>query len=214
MIDTKFLEWLAGHWEGDGRLELRDLNLVVNFHDSDNRDIHRYIYNILGFGFLGDNYLEFTDSDCHRFLDLVLPKLVSYSRASQVVRYSKYSRVKEVNLVDSTLDWLVGFWDANGSSGEGRGLPTIGVSSMDNWLIQTLTSKFGGRLHSRLCSRNGDKIFTWRLWDSVSNHSKLEFLINYLIANSKNEKRVRKLQDKLINYKNNLKFKEMAKSLA
>ena len=138
-MDERFEQWLTGFLEGDGSVSFRykrdncgylSLNPEVSFGQR-NPEVLEYIKDKMGFGNMhkGGNsgmwYLKsFGQKRFLVFVEACRNWVVSeyyVSRFNAVITEMKRNFVLTCH--KPTLDWFVGFWDAEGSSGNFRPSP-------------------------------------------------------------------------------------------
>jgi len=192
-LDNKQKQWLAGFFEGDGKVGVAGNELTITFDEEGNQGIQRYIGNLLGCDMLGNDGIRLVGSDCTDFLTCISGFLVSSKRTEQLNRYRQLLGLPESVMHVPTLDWLVGNWDANGSSKSAkRGGVSISVSNSDTLLLYVIRQTFGGYQYG-----NGNYFPFWQLASAGSRSPRFSEVVNYLVENSKNEPRRLKLKERL-----------------
>lgn len=179
-------EWLVGFWEGDGHFEYVNKVYLATLDEVDNKEQNRYAYEILGYGEYSDGLgLRLQDDNCLKFLSLIENNLVSPKK----VRKLNSAFPNRFICHKPTLDWLVGNWDANGSSNCDKVYPAkINISSSDVELLAILKFIFSGSY-----SDGSSGYFPrWRIIPTVADRDRFFEIAGYLIYNSKKgDKRIR-----------------------
>jgi len=207
-LSSKFTGWLAGFWEGDGLFEIRGDRMVARFTDSDNLDIHRYIYKVLSRGEYGDGLgLRLYGEDCVYLISLISNSLVSPKRLDKINRWGckELESLLPIKQSTPTLDWLVGNWDANGSSCSDDSYPVkISISSSDEALLSILKDTFGGNYN-----KSSGNFPRWRMFPSVTERNRFLSIAKYLVENAKKEDKRLRLEERLNTYLSLLEGKEL-----
>jgi len=195
-MSDRYIKWLAGFFEGDSKIGIKDSKLAITFNDGENSRIHEYIKDLLGYGELGEDgdYLKLVGSDCTSFLALVSKYLVSPKKTELLNRYDHITNLPVFAMHVPTLDWLVGLWDADGNSKKDI---TISISKADYHLLWVIQQTWGGYLFPQYPGN----IPRWSLAPTKENRSRCLEIASYIVENSKNEGKRLKLQERVVEFK-------------
>ena len=148
--DKEYLDWLTGFWEGDGHCCITKSNSVqVSFSQAE-LEVLLDIYKSLGIGrlYLQDLFiLYYHGTNAKNLLDTFSPRLVCPSRVTQVNKLLAALGKSEVVKHKPTDDWIVGFWDAEGSIICGDSSLRLSISQKDGEVLRCIQSYLGfGRI--------------------------------------------------------------------
>jgi len=156
-MDEQFEQWLTGFWEGDGSIGVRSNNygrtqiVKVSFGQKD-RGVLDYIVDVTGLGVLSPDRewdtwkLDFNGSRCMPLLEMFSKFVVTEHYCGRLNVALAFLDMPEVLVHAPTLDWFVGFWDAEGSSGlagSPRGCLQVNISQKDRNVLEGIRSLFG-----------------------------------------------------------------------
>lgn len=188
-------QWLAGFFEGDSTLKAVGGYPLVSFNEAENQPMHEFIRDSFQLGSLGPGHLNVTGADLTRLLSVVADYLVSPNRVDKLNEYYSFGVVhRSFSYHLPSLDWLVGMWDANGSSSwDGTYLSKISVSSKDTHMLSLIRSSFGGGVYTS----NGNAVPVWHLTPTELERGNFLEVASYIVEASKNEPRRGKLEERL-----------------
>jgi len=119
-------EWFTGFCEGDGSVSIQKSPRLVKVQlgQKDESPI-RYVYECVGFGVFGYAqtedyyYLIFNGKKCVSLLEILSRYVVSLQTVKRLnVALSEFGMPSSVTH-EPVMDWVVGFWDAEGGSSLG-----------------------------------------------------------------------------------------------
>lgn len=151
MIDKTFERWLVGFFEGDGYLRYgshgKDYSVVNAVLAQKDVSVLEYVKDVLGYGNMnrrkdGVTNLQFWGKQrCLPILEGLVKYCVTKHKLAQLSdTLTKMGITAKPTLHAPTLDWIVGFWDAEGSSsltGPAHVVLNINIVQAD---IEVLTS--------------------------------------------------------------------------
>lgn len=144
--DKEYLDWLTGFWEGDGHCCITKSNSVqVSFAQAE-PEVLLDIYRSLGLGrlYLQDLFiLYYHGTNARNLLDSFSSRLVCRERVTQVNRLFTVLGKPRVTEHKPTDDWVVGFWDAEGSIICGDSSLRLGISQKDVEVLRCIQSYLG-----------------------------------------------------------------------
>jgi hypothetical protein len=202
--NEKFEKWLTGFWEGDGHCRLFNMLPHVSFAQKD-CGVLVTIQEVLEGGNLSvNNYedrgcsnLAFNGSQAKQILDIMSNHLVCPLRVAQInVLFSKLS-LKPTVTHPPDLDWIVGFWDAEGSSYSNKNQVSalINICQKDREPLDNIADYLDcGKIY-----KNKSTVHQWCLGNASP---KFKDITNYLLNNSLNGPKVTQLKDNLTRFEN------------
>jgi len=159
-MNTQEEEWLTGFAEGDGYIGLNYRNRPLVDFEQKERDVLDSINSLVDNGRIYPSHkctawhLRFNGEYC-------IPLLKVFSRHIVGERFLERLNVvldvighPRVTCRRPTLDWLVGFWDADGTSSN---LPNIKIVQKERSVIDAVAEGFGGNIYA------GDSYHQWYL---------------------------------------------------
>lgn len=154
-MNTDDEQWLTGFTEGDGTVGLYGTNDTKNLYvrvtwGQKERDVLDYIAHLLNYGNVrikkGTGYqLAYSGTFCMLLLEIFEKHVVSKTFCTRLNDILKFRELKLATVHESSIDWLVGFWDAEGSSGNSR---TLFIAQKGRQVLDVIANTFGGRVQS------------------------------------------------------------------
>ena len=156
-------QWLTGFTEGDGSISLQSRKYPKIFYGQKERHPLDHIQSLLDAGKIHEYNTKYTLAYCKRNLTTLLLSVFAKHIVSEHYCANLNITLKVLNLPpatqhEPTLDWLIGFWDAEGSSGT---QPSINASQKEKDVIDKIKATFGGSIDIQ---SNG--VYRWRLTGS------------------------------------------------
>ena len=159
MTDEHFSAWLAGFFEGDGSVNYRykfdNKNRYANvqFSQKDKR-VLEYIESVFGGRFYQHKtssvwYLTYDGRRGSPVLNVLAPCIVGSVMFEALSAVRSILGLPEILTHKPSLDWFVGFWDAEGSSSYEDYALHLDVSQNDKSLLERIRDElpFGGSIY-------------------------------------------------------------------
>ena len=159
-MDTNEEQWLTGFTEGDGGIYLTHSQRYLRvFFGQKEREPLDYICSLLSGGNIyhsGATFrLEYNNRSYAYLVEVFARHVISTSFCERLNIILEFLKLPSTTLHIPTLDWFVGFWDAEGSSSN---QVSIDLTQKERNVLDTVKTEFGGSI-----SRNPNGGHQWRL---------------------------------------------------
>jgi len=189
-------QWLTGFTEGDGSVGLylqNQLTLRVSFSQKE-RDVLEYVQSLTQRGHFQQHHrggfitnhqswtFSFYGKSCEPLLTTFSKYVVSKHFQERLNVTLIYLKLPPAVLHEPTLDWLIGFFDAEGSSSN---KPSIDIGQKERDVLVAIKTKFGGNIrphnNTHVWYLNGNKAreLAHAIVTKSHNPTKAERLLNY-----------------------------------
>ena len=143
-------QWLTGFTEGDGNVGVYKVGLYyakVTWGQKE-REVLDYIAHLLSTGNVrikrGTGYqLAYAGKTCVPLLEVFAKHVVSKNFLRRLSDVLEFLELPPTTTHEPSIDWLSGFWDAEGSSSN---RPILFIAQKDREILDIITDKFGGRV--------------------------------------------------------------------
>jgi len=157
-------QWLTGFTEGDGSVGLYN-TLRVDFYQKE-RAVLDYICTILDAGnvrAIGTQHiLTYHGKHSAHILPIIAGHVVSMHTRERLNNILALLKLPSVATHEPTIDWLTGFWDAEGSSGIH---PSLNIAQKERDALDAIKHTFGGNVYQH--HPNG---FFWQAYGDNARH--------------------------------------------
>jgi len=159
-------QWITGFAEGDGSVGVYHNNQPEVKFNQKERNVLDYISSIASGGHIyrhspSDTYqMSYMGSHCMELLTIFSKHVVSEHFLQRLNYAPPFASLPLTTKHEPTLDWVIGFWDAEGTSQNARAGLHITIEQMQRDVLDTLQKLYKGGI-SRHKSMNS---FQWRVY--------------------------------------------------